>query len=140
MTKRTSGWDIAGVLLSGLCVIHCVAIPLILILFPIFGASFFPTEDMTHAVLLAFILGISGFAFITGYRVHGKMRPVLWMAFGVLIIIFATFFVHNHLGHYWEPVFAIIGSLALIRAHILNHRCKKCEVHGHKHEGLHSHD
>jgi uncharacterized membrane protein YoaT (DUF817 family) len=140
MSKKKSIWDITGIALSGVCLIHCIAIPTLLILFPLSRAYCLPAEDMTHSLLLAFILGVSGIAFVSGYRVHGKMVPVLWMAVGVATIVYATFFAHKHLGHYWEPVLAILGSLALIRAHILNHRCKICEDHGHTHDDLHSHE
>jgi hypothetical protein len=135
------GWDLVGVTLSGLCVVHCVAIPILILFFPLVARDFIPTEDKTHAFLLAFILGIAGAAFISGYRVHGQKRPVVWMASGLALVLYATFFAHSHLGHLWEPVFAIAGSLALIRAHILNHRCRTCEVHHKSSEcGLHSHD
>jgi hypothetical protein len=69
---------------------------------------------------------------VTGYRVHGQWRPVAWLLTGLALALFATFFVHDHLGHVWEPIFAIAGSLALVRAHYLNHQCKKCE-HEHTH-------
>lgn len=136
-----SEWDWFGISLSGLCIIHCLAIPAILLFFPIWGKEFIPSEDKTHAFLLAFILGIAGLAFFSGYRVHGQKKPILWMAAGVSLITYATFFAHQQLGHMWEPVVAVLGSLALIRAHILNHRCKTCEVH-HKVTvcTLHSHD
>lgn len=129
MTKKlkTAGWDFVGILVSGLCVLHCLAVPLVLIVFPAIGASLFPSEDMTHVVLLAFILGAAGVAFISGYRVHGQWRPVAWMAVGMVFVVYATFFAHDHLGHLWEPIIAIAGSLALIRAHYLNHHCKQCE-------------
>lgn len=130
-------WDIAGIFISGLCVVHCIAVPLILFLAPTLSASLFPSEDMTHVVLLAFILGIAGVAFVSGFRVHGQWRPVVWMAIGMVLVIYATFFAHSQLGHFWEPVIAIVGSLALVRAHYLNHHCKKCEedhqVHDHEH-------
>jgi MerC mercury resistance protein len=130
--KKLSGWDYWGVLVSGLCVIHCLAVPIVILLFPALGLSMFPQEDMTHAVLLAFILGVAGIAFFTGYRVHGNWRPVAWLVAGLILVIFATFFVHKHFGHQFEPLFAIAGSLCLIRAHYLNHKCKKCE-HEHAH-------
>jgi hypothetical protein len=141
---KTRSWDFAGIFISGLCVLHCLAVPLLLFLAPTLSASIFPSEDITHAVLLAFILGVAGIAFVSGFRVHGQWRPVAWMAGGMLIVIYATFFAHSQLGHTWEPVVAIIGSLALVRAHYLNHHCKKCEVdhteHDHEHtEGHHSH-
>jgi hypothetical protein len=129
--RKISSWDFWGVFISGLCVIHCIAIPLIIVLFPAIGLRFFPQEDVTHVVLLAFILGVAGFAFVNGYRVHGQWRPVAWLVAGLLLVIFATFFVHRYMGHLWEPIFAIAGSLCLVRAHYLNHICKKCE-HDHK--------
>jgi len=138
---KVATWDWAGITLSGVCILHCLAVPALLIFFPVFGREFIPAEDKTHAFLLAFILGIAGLAFVSGYRVHGQKRPVLWMAGGATLVVYASFFAHDQLGHLWEPVVAILGSLALIRAHILNHRCRTCEVH-HKVTdcSLHSHD
>lgn len=137
--SRSSFWDSFGVGVSALCVVHCVLLPVLIFVAPAILSGVVPHEDWTHAVLLGFILGIAGVAFITGYRVHGQIRPVLWMVAGVLIITYATFFAHSQLGHMWEPVIAIIGSLALIRAHILNHRCKTCEEHECDHDPLHTH-
>lgn len=119
-------------MVSGLCVIHCIAVPVVLLLMPALSDSFIPREDITHAVLLGFILGIAGISFVSGYKVHGKWQPVAWMVVGVILVLVATFFAHDYLGHYWEPFIAIAGSLALIRAHYLNHHCKKCD-HVHEH-------
>ena len=138
--KTAKSWDFAGVTISAICILHCIAVPLVLVVFPAIGTAFVPSEDQTHAFLLAFILGVAGFAFFTGYRVHGQKKPVIWMAIGVIIVTYASFFAHDQLGHKWEPVVAILGSLALIRAHILNHKCKVCEEHECNHQGLHSHD
>ncbi len=121
-------------LISGLCVVHCIAVPLVIVLFPAIGLQIFPQEDLTHAVLFAFILGTAGLAFVSGYRVHGQWQPVAWLVVGLIIVSFATFFVHRTMGHMWEPIFAIAGSLCLIRAHYLNHTCKKClEDHAEHH-------
>ncbi len=134
-------WDTLGVSLSALCIVHCVVLPLLLIMGPTLLHEWLPHEDRTHVILLAFILGIAGLAFVSGYRVHGKKRPVIWMAVGITIITYASFFAHDQLGHFSEPIIAIVGSLALIRAHILNHRCKTCEEHECDHQpGLHTHE
>lgn len=127
MLKKLSGWDLWGAIISFACILHCMAVPLVLLVYPAFGREFLPQEDVTHAVLLAFILGVAGLAFVSGYRVHGKWQPVAWLVAGLMLAVFATFFVHRYLGHNWEPAFAIAGSLCLIRAHYLNHHCKKCE-------------
>ncbi|MEQ1664997.1 MAG: MerC domain-containing protein [Bdellovibrionales bacterium] len=134
--RKKLNWDFWGVLVSGLCMVHCIAVPIVILLFPALGMELVPREDLTHVFLFAFILGVAGVAFISGFRVHGKWQPVFWLIAGMIFVIYATFFAHRQLGHMWEPVFAIIGSLFLIRAHILNHRCKKCErehAHGHHH-------
>jgi len=131
---KTSKWDFWGIVISGLCVVHCLAIPILIFFLPVLGLKIFPQEDLTHVTLLAFILGVAGVSFVSGFRVHGKWQPVIWLVTGLVFIFFATFFVHRTLGHTWEPVIAIVGSLCLIRAHYLNHKCKKCEVaHTHSH-------
>lgn len=127
LKSKSIAWDWVGVGISILCIIHCVLIGLLFILYPV-GISFFPEEDWTHVVMLSFVLGVAGIAFISGYRKHKKIEPVLWMILGVALVSFAAFFVHDLLGHSWEPLFAIAGGAALIRAHILNHHCRKCEV------------
>jgi hypothetical protein len=125
-------WDFWGVFISGLCVVHCVALPVVLLLFPSIALKYLPSEDWTHVILLAFILGVAGMAFVTGYRVHGQWRPVAWLLIGLVVIVYATFFAHRQLGHLSEPLIAVAGSLCLIRAHFLNHHCKRCHNH-HKH-------
>ena len=132
--KKLKSWDLWGVVISGICVVHCLAVPVVLLLFPTVGISLFPQEDITHVVLLGFILGVAGVAFITGYPVHGQWPPVLWLMLGLVFIFFATFLAHDLIGHNWEPVFAILGSLALIRAHYLNHHCVKCEREHKRHQ------
>ena len=124
-------------MLSGACVLHCIAVPIIFLFFPAIAAKFLPEEDMTHAILLGFILGIAGIAFVSGFRKHGSYRPIVWMVFGVSLIIYSAYVAHDQLGHIWEPIIAVIGSLGLIRAHQLNHvSCKTCEEH-HKHNHHH---
>lgn len=125
--RKISGWDFWGVVISSLCILHCLAIPIVIVIFPALSLKIFPQEDVTHAVLLAFILGVAGLAFVSGYRVHGNWRPVAWLVAGLALAVYATFFAHAQLGHTWEPIIAIVGSLCLVRAHYLNHICKKCE-------------
>ena len=130
---KSGAWDKLGIVLSGACVIHCLAMPILFLFFPVVTSKFLPEEDMTHAIFLGFILGIAGVAFVTGYRKHRNYRPIIWMLFGITLIVYSTYVAHDQMGHYWEPIIAIIGSLGLIRAHQLNHvSCKTCEEN-HKH-------
>jgi len=133
--KNKQAWDWAGIFISGICIVHCLLVPAILLLAPGVMAEILPNEDLTHAILMAFILGVAGVTFFKGYSLHQNIRPVLWMVAGVLLVAYATYFVHARLGHMWEPLFAIAGSICLIRAHILNrHHCKLCEQHHIEHD------
>lgn len=130
---RKKFWDITGMFLSGLCVIHCLALPLIVIFLPAITTAFIPDEGLVHGILFFLIIGVAGLAFIPGYRFHRKFQPLIWLSGGLMLLTFATFFAHDF-GHYLEPIFAIPGSICIIMAHYLNHKsCKHmCGEHQHR--------
>lgn len=126
-----SRWDRIGISLSGLCIIHCLCLPLAIIVAPAIGSFFL--DDYTHVLLFFLILISVGAAFIPGYQLHRKLHPIACAFLGFSLIAFATFFSHSWFGHAWESPIAICGSLFLIFAHWLNHRskhlCAKCKHH-----------
>lgn len=125
-------WDKFGVFVSSLCIVHCVLLPVIIIAFPAVTAALGLTEDNTHLLLLIFLIPATLFAVYSGFRVHKQMAPLLWLLSGLVFIFLGIFVVHDLFSHAWEPVFVIIGSILLVRGHILNsHHCKKCEAEHH---------
>jgi chromate transport protein ChrA len=132
MKKRNkTSWDTVGIILSILCIIHCVALPIIILLLPAIATAFIPDECWVHNILFFLIITVAVLAFVPGYRFHRRTKPLCWLACGVSILFFATFFAHD-LGHHFEPILAIVGSLCIITAHYLNHKsCKHCEKHQH---------
>jgi len=129
---KKPSWDIIGILVSGLCVVHCVALPILVIFLPAIVTAFLPEEDLTHKILFSLIIGVAALAFIPGYKFHKQIKPLMWLAVGMVMLIIATFFMHDFYGHQLEPVCAIAGSLCIITAHYLNHRsCKHCCQHQH---------
>ena len=63
-------WDLAGIGASSLCVLHCVATPLLVVILPVVEA----VEKQTHAAFALAILGIGLLAFWPGYRRHSRWR------------------------------------------------------------------
>lgn len=119
-------------LLSTLCIIHCIALPVLIFVVPTFAATYLENDESFHQVLLALVVAAALLAFIPGFRLHRKIRPVLWCFGGLAFLSFSAFFAHDTLGHEAEPYIAILGSLGLVRAHYINHKlCKHCGEHAH---------
>lgn len=132
---KTDRWDRFGILVSALCLIHCVATPLILIFAPtLLFFDKFVEEQSTHRILFGFLLLAVIFALAPGLRLHGDRRPLYLAAIGIALMVFATFFAHAIWGHFSEPLFAIPASILIIFSHILNRRsCRLCQHDHHLH-------
>lgn len=123
-------WDRLGILFSGLCVIHCLLVPVLLVLVPSFGAFWLAGEDSTHRLIFLGILVTAAVAFLFGYRMHRSLVPMIWMAFGMLFVVLGTFLNKSVMGYWGEYVLVPMGGLILIRAHFLNRfHCRTCHEH-----------
>ena len=71
LTQRRP-WDLAGIGASSVCVIHCLAMPLLVVFLPILEA----VEKQTHAGFALTILGIGLLAFWQGYLQHRRWRII----------------------------------------------------------------
>ena len=71
MRKNAMLSDKLAIVLSGLCVLHCFAVPIIVLFLPASLTAFVSDENFHIGMLMA-VIPISFFAFISGYREHGK--------------------------------------------------------------------
>ncbi|MEP0643767.1 MerC domain-containing protein [Parasphingorhabdus sp.] len=103
--------------LSGLCLLHCLGLPLLLILLPAL-ASFIalPEEFHLFAVLLA--LPVSLLALAIGARQHKSIVPLAVGIFGLLFLAVAL----TEKFHSDEIILTVIGASGLLFAHINNWR------------------
>lgn len=121
-------WDGVGMALSGICILHCILLPVFLIGFPAITGFIPISEDLTHTILLLFLLPTALFAVYSGYKMHQQKKPLILMMIGLIIVLIGTLFLHEFVDHHWEPIVVTIGSLIIVRAHFLNrHHCKRCE-------------
>lgn len=129
-TRRLA--DRLGICLSALCLVHCLATPLLILLLP--SIQFLETHESWHEgfhLTLMLVLPVLALAaFLPGYRRHGDKRVFFWAVPGlILVAIVALAFEHVS----WTgSLISILGSLMLIRAHVINRQqCACCEVgHG----------
>jgi len=116
--SNSSNWlDGAAVGLSALCLIHCLALPLLVAGLP-FLAQF--SEGHLHAQMLVLVLPLSIIALGLGYRHHRSTRIVLAGVVGMLTLVIGATVAHSQLGLAADRSFTIAGALILATAHFYN--------------------
>lgn len=131
-SKYASHWDNVGISASGLCVAHCLMLPVIVTFLPWFGLEFLARE-ITHQILVLLLIGFGLCAFIPGYRLHGRFWVAALALAGWAILVFATFAADEIFGETfserWETPLIILGSAILIAAHLKNlNFCRICPM------------
>ncbi len=118
--EKPGFWDRVGIGLSGICAIHCLLVPVIVSLIPLWPA-FEELHGYTH---LFFFLAIAPTVVLSLRRRHESITITLFLVGGVTVIFLAWFF-NESLGEYGEAGITLIGSLLLIRGHWLNYKFKR---------------
>lgn len=111
--------DRVAIGLSGLCVLHCLALPVILIAAPFLGGF---ADDHLHAQMLVLVLPISVIALATGFRRHQNRHIIAWAVVGMVLLVLGGTVMHAQFGLVMDRVFTIGGSAVLAVAHWYNAR------------------
>lgn len=114
----------AAISASLLCLVHCLALPLLLMLLP--GAlGLFAQSELFHIAALALVVPAAGIAFGLGYRRHRTFLPPLLGLCGVGCLAVALLFPAGLLG---ETLLTVTGSLLLTVGHVANWRLRRCSA------------
>ena len=124
--------DAIAVVLSGVCVLHCLALPLLLTISPILNVTLL-SETVFHVLLLVFILPTSVIALTIGCRSHKDKITLVLGALGLSILTITAFFGHQLVGLTGERILTSFGGLILASAHIQNYRCCRRDNCNHDH-------
>jgi hypothetical protein len=115
--KSTDWLDSAAVGLSGLCLLHCLALPLVAGALPVLLPF---VEGHLHAQMLVLVLPLSVVAIGLGVARHRNLR-VAWAAgAGLLLLVIGATVAHEQLGIVADRVFTISGAVVLAMAHLYN--------------------
>jgi hypothetical protein len=118
--------DKIGILASGLCVVHCLALPLVLSVISVSSLDALGDERF-HAVLSVFATLIATMALWQGYRRHLKWDAFLVALPGLGMLLLAAFNPHHLIEENSERWLTVAGAVLISAAHILNrHRLKMC--------------
>lgn len=126
--KTSNLMDKAAVALSGLCLVHCLALPIVLAALPFVSEI---ADGHLHAQMLIVVVPVSVFAFARGFRVHRNGTVVACGALGLVVLAVGGTFVHSHFGLAADRALTIAGSLVLAVAHFYNSRLSRHRAVGH---------
>ncbi|NIM33395.1 MAG: MerC family mercury resistance protein, partial [Pseudomonas stutzeri] len=73
-----SGMDRFAIALSGLCLLHCLVIPVLLVAAPAISGLVLGTETTVHWIFLGMAVPTSIWALWRGYRRCHHLRALLW--------------------------------------------------------------
>ncbi len=128
-------WDRLGVIMSGLCLIDCLVLPVVSTLLISLQSSVTWVRDL-HWYLLPLIGVTAGIAFHHSFKAHRSYSIVVTGVFGYLMLAFGELF-EARLGFTSINYVSVSGSALLISAHLRNlilHSGKNRHVcDGHEH-------
>ena len=112
--------DVTGIALSTLCLIHCLAVPLIAA-----GAFAWVVSESVHVVLSIALSTVVLAVVVPGYKRHRKAAAPILLVSGVALVVGAVL-LGEAIGEVGETALTIVGSAALVLGHVLNIRFPNC--------------
>ena len=143
--------DKLSICLSICCILHCIALPVVILMLPSV-ASFWITNENVHIVLVLMAIPISIFAMLKSLKKHNNYKCIALAVIGLLLLVAAIFMhdigfngeqahveqeqnlhaeesqdkhghdEHGGIGETLETIFTVLGGLVLLGAHYLNIR------------------
>ena len=96
--------DKLSICLSLCCILHCIALPAVILMIPSF-ASLWINNEKVHVILVLFAVPISLFAMAKSLRVHHNYKCISLAVIGLSLLVGAIFMhdinfgSENHIGH-----------------------------------------
>lgn len=118
--------DKFAISLSMLCAIHCLILPLLLVLLPSLGSLQLQNEAF-HLWMIAAVIPTSIYALTIGCKKHQRYRLLFWGVFGLILMILAVSLGHEIVGESGEKILTLLGATFVVIAHLGNFR--RCQQH-----------
>jgi len=112
--------DGLGLACSGVCLVHCLAFPLLWLLLPLVHDEH-DGHSLTHLALFLVVLPVAALALISGFRHHRRREPLVLGMFGIVLLASG---IHPALSLLTQTVLSVMGASAMAIAHLLNLRIR----------------
>ncbi|MGB0998444.1 MAG: MerC domain-containing protein [Pseudomonadales bacterium] len=116
---------------STLCLLHCLAVPVLVSVLPVF-ATFAFADERFHLALVVLVVPTSIVALGLGCRLHRSRRIPVFGLGGILLLVAAAAAGGQRLGEFGETALTVLGACVVALAHWLNFRaCRACDCEHH---------
>lgn len=119
MKSISINFDKLAMGLSLTCAVHCLLLPVTLVLLPALTVNTLGDEHFHQWMLIA-VLPTSLFALTLGCRQHRNLSILAVGLIGLLILTLTTVFGHDLLGENGERVASLIGASFIAFSHFKN--------------------
>ena len=121
-------FDRFAIILSGLCAVHCIAVPLAVSLFPFLSLSLEHGDDthelLFHQIIVFIIIPTSLIALSTGFITHKRWLPTVIATVGLVILLIPALFNHDD-----EIIITLLGGCIHAIGHVLNAQATRQSHH-----------
>ena len=107
--------------LSLICAIHCLALPLLLIILPSMIALQLDNE-VFHTLIIITVLPVSIFALTLGYKQHKSNWLLMLGLTGLLLLVIAVILGEETTGEFGEKLLTVLGASLVAAGHLWNFR------------------
>jgi len=129
------GLDALAMIFSGLCLVHCLALPLLIAILPL-AASSLVADERFHQWLLLGVVPTSVLALGWGWRRHHSPLVASAGLIGMSLMTYAAF---GGLSVNGERVTTVIGALLVAFGHLRNYQLRFFGHDHAAHAGTHEH-
>ncbi len=119
--------------LSITCAVHCLVMPIILLLLPSIAVLQLNNEAF-HLWMIVAVVPTSIYALFMGCRRHEHYRLLVIGSLGLAFLILAVVLGEKTLGEFWEKALTLTGAVVIAFGHYQNFRlcqqqsdCHSCE-------------
>jgi uncharacterized membrane protein len=120
-TGLTRWLDQGAIGLSALCLLHCLAFPLVVLALPVVG-EVLPNQWWVHPAIFVLAVPMATIALVRGWYHHRDRRPVVIGGVGLALLGVGLLAAE---GSATEIVFTVLGGAVVATAHLLNRRLGK---------------
>jgi len=117
--------DKVSIGLSTLCAIHCLVLPLLLLLLPSLVGTQLASEAF-HSWMLIAVIPTSIYALTMGCKKHKRLQFLVIGMSGLVLLSSPVFLGHEIVNEFSEKILTLLGAGLMVLAHWMNFSlCKK---------------
>ena len=124
------GWlDKSSVGLSAVCAVHCLLMPVAIVMLPSLVVLPFAGERF-HLLLIFLVLPLSSAALAMGCRKHRSWRVMAVGVVGLVLLVAAALAGHDLFGELFEKSATVVGAGLVAFSHVMNFKeCRALDCH-----------